>query len=288
MYHVFSEGDNVLFRENSDYIFFNNKLASASYSNRLQMLAESIMSTHFHTLLESGDEEAVNQFILKLRKSYSPYYSNKYGFSIGDYLKISKVEISGRESIVRELCYILKNPVHHYVSPFPFAYPYSSASYMFTESFLNSDFKRVLEKSTHTFADISCRQKIVLVGKDDVPEQWKINENGMILPSSYVNINRAQAFWNNNVKQFMYDMNKSQTDARKEIIDRDILDIRSSDISDIEMCKIIDDYSKECSRHSFHHLQPSELDNLLQMLHQQQKRRNNEQIRRCSWGENPK
>lgn len=281
MYHVFSEGDNVLFRENDDYIFFNNKLASANYSCHLQMMAESIMSTHFHSLLETPDEESVNQFILKLRKSYSPYYSNKYGYSIGNCLKISKSEIIGRESIMRELCYILKNPVHHYVALYPLSYPYSSASYMFMESYLNIDFRKTIDKGSSNVSDLGEKQKRHLIGKEPVPGNWQMNENGMILPSSYINIKRARAFWNNNIKQFMYDMNKGQTDARKELIDRDILDIRSSGISDIDMCKIINDYSKECGRKSFHHLEASEKNALLRILHQ--KTNNENQIRRCMW-----
>jgi len=57
MYHVFSEGENVLFRENSDYIFFNNKFAFSIYTYQLQALAETTMSTHFHSIVETADEK---------------------------------------------------------------------------------------------------------------------------------------------------------------------------------------------------------------------------------------
>ena len=57
MYHVFSEGENVLFRENSDYIFFNNKFAVSIYTYQLQALAETTMSTHFHSIVETAYEK---------------------------------------------------------------------------------------------------------------------------------------------------------------------------------------------------------------------------------------
>ena len=82
MYHVFSEGENVLFRENGDYVFFNNKFASSTFMYQLQVLAETTMSTHFHSIVESADEKTVDDSIFKLRKAYSLYYSAKYGFPL--------------------------------------------------------------------------------------------------------------------------------------------------------------------------------------------------------------
>lgn len=59
MYHVFSEGDNVLFRDDSDYTFFNNRFAVYCYKYRIQPLAETTMSTHIHSFLETPDEESI-------------------------------------------------------------------------------------------------------------------------------------------------------------------------------------------------------------------------------------
>lgn len=125
MFHVFSEGENVLFREDSDYIFFNNRFASSSYSLQLHPLAETTMSTHFHSLIETADQSVIDELFGKLRKSYSLYYAFKYGYSLENGFRIAKVEIDGRESITNELLYIMKNPIHHYVTSYPFEYPIS-------------------------------------------------------------------------------------------------------------------------------------------------------------------
>ncbi|HOO43076.1 MAG TPA: hypothetical protein PLQ82_15260 [Desulfobacteraceae bacterium] len=281
MYHVFSEGENVLFRENSDYIFFNNKFASSTYTYQLQDLAETTMSSHFHSLVETADEKAVDDVIFKLRKAYALYYSSKYGYSIGDSFRISKLEISGRESILKELIYIMKNPVHHYVTVYPLSYPFSSVAYIFIDSLMPPVFIDALNARTSKICELSFRQKKRLIGLDEVPDNWLVLDNNMILPSSYINTVRIRAFWNNNVKSFMYDINKNLTDARKEIISADNLDIRASGFSDIDVCRIIDDFSAQAGRKSFHFLNTHERNSIIRIL--KQKAVIEEQIRRCLW-----
>ncbi len=281
MYHVFSEGDKVLFRENGDYIFFNNKFASSTFMYQLQVLAETTMSTHFHSIVESADEKAVDDSIFKLRKAYSLYYSAKYGFSIGDTLKVSKIEVSGRESVLNELRYVMKNQVHHYVTTYPFAYPYSSVFYVFMDQLVPPVFIEILNEQTSKFCELNYRQKRHIAGVDKVPDNWMVLDNKMILPSSYINITRIRAFWGNNVKSFMFDINKNLTDTRKEIIMADNLDIRVAGYTDIEVCGFIDDFSAQCGRKSFHFLKTDERKLMIRNL--KQKTVNEEQIRRCLW-----
>ena len=281
MYHVFSEGENVLFRENGDYVFFNNKFASSIYTFQLQALAETTMSTHFHSMVETADEKVVDDLILKLRKAYSLYYSAKYGYPIGDFFKVSKLVISGRESVLNELRYIMKNQVHHYVASYPLAYPYSSVSYVFIDSLMPPVFIDALNARTSKIAELNYRQKRRMVGLDEVPDNWLVLDNNMILPSSYINTARVRTFWNNNVKSFMFDINKNQTDARKEIIQADNLDIRIAGYSDIDVCRIIDDFSAQAGRKSFHFLNNHERNSIVRIL--KQKTVNEEQIRRCLW-----
>lgn len=79
----------------------------------------------------------------------------------------------------------------------------------------------------------------------------------------------------------MFDINKNQTDARKEIIMADNLDIRVAGYTDIEVCRIIDDFSAQCSRKSFHFLETDERKLMIRNL--KQKTVNEEQIKRCLW-----
>lgn len=79
----------------------------------------------------------------------------------------------------------------------------------------------------------------------------------------------------------MFDINKNLTDARKEIISADNLDIRTSGLSDIDVCRIIDDFSAQANRQSFHFLNTHERNSIVRIL--KQKAVIEEQIRRCLW-----
>ena len=281
MYHVFNEGDNVLFRDNSDYIFFNNKFASSCYTYQLLPLAETTMSTHFHSLIEVADETVIEKFILKLKKAYSMYYAAKYGFTVGSSIKISKLEISGRESIMNELLYVMKNPVHHYVCAYPLEYPYSTAPYMFMEKLIPHHFAEIIKTNFMKFGELSTRQKRQLVGTDVIPDSWLIFNGCMIMPSSYLNLNKAKAFWNNNVKSFMFDMNRTSCDANRETISADVLDLRTSGMTDMEVCGIIDKFCSGTAAKSFHFFESHDRSHILNVL--TQKALPPEQIRRCLW-----
>ncbi len=94
-----------------------------------------------------------------------------------------------------------------------------------------------------------------------------------------INTVRVRNFWKNNVKSFMFDINKNQVDARKEIIQADNLDIRIAGYSDIDVCRIIDDFSAQAGRKSFHFLDNHERNFIIRIL--KQKAVNDEQICRC-------
>jgi hypothetical protein len=281
MYHVYSEGDNVLFRGDSDYTFFNNKFASSTFLYRLSPLAETTMSTHYHSLLEPADESAILDFKKKIKKSYSLYYENKYGKTLEDEFKIESLEIVGIDSIIQELIYIMKNPVHHYVTSYPFEYPYSSAPFLFMDRLMPPQIIESFMSRTVAFKDVSTRKRKQIVGRDTIPDNWRVTESGLILPSSYINQQRARAFWNNNVKSFMFDINKNQTDAKKETIQADILDLRTSGKNDIEVCKIVDDFATQAGKQSFHLLEPKELTAVIRSLKMKGISKN--QIARCLW-----
>ena len=281
LFHLFSNGDNVLFRTDVDYIHFNNKFAASSYACQLQPLAETTMSTHFHSVVEVTDDAAVDEFAFKLRKAYAMYYCAKYGQPLGNSFMISKVEIAGREAALNELLYVMKNPAHHYVTAEVLTYPYSSASCLFLEKMMPSLLFEGLVSRSVSAGNLSKRRMAQLLGRDTIPKDWRIYSNGLILPSSYINGKRARAFWNNNVKAFLYDINRNLTDARKEVIKADVLDLRSSGITDIEVCRIIDEHVSELGKRSFHYLDSDEKGKLARRL--ADKAATGEQIRRCLW-----
>lgn len=270
-----------MFREEADYIFFNNKFAASCYAFRIQPLALTTMSTHFHALVETSEEAILGVFCSKLKKSYALYYRFKYGYTLGDTFMIHIVGVVGVDSAKNEMLYVLKNPVHHYVASYPLAYPYSSVSYLFMDLLMPPSFIEAIRISTLSVGELTFRRKKQLVCMDQIPDDWRVMENNMILPLSYINTSRARAFWNNNVKAFMFDINKNQTDAKQEVIGADVLDLRCSGKTDSEVCRIIDAFAKESGHQSFHQINRHQTENLCRVLKQHAV--NESQMRRCLW-----
>lgn len=79
----------------------------------------------------------------------------------------------------------------------------------------------------------------------------------------------------------MFDINKNQTDAKKEIIQADTQDIRTSGMNDIDVCKVVDDFATQAGRQSFHFLEPKELTAIIRSL--KMKGISENQIARCLW-----
>ena len=129
--HIFSKGERVLFRDEEDYVSFNNKLAVESYMTRVGILGMSIMSTHFHCVVEYLDDEMLEVFKERIKMSYCISYARKYAGKISSCFNISNMPLEDVYSIRRALVYVLKNPVHHKVTSFALKYEFSTSSKIF-------------------------------------------------------------------------------------------------------------------------------------------------------------
>lgn len=256
-----------MFRTEDDYRFFNNKFATSCYAYQIQPLAQTTLSTHFHAIVETAEKTAVDDFLTKLRKAYAIKYVATYAPLPSNAFEISRLEISGIETVKNELLYVMKNPVHHYITSFPLEYPYSSVGYLFMDKLVSHQILEAFAQQTFPVTQLKSSHRKHLLGSDPVPNHWRLSKDQMILPCDYINQTRTRAFWGNNVKNFLYDINKNQMDAKKEIICADILDLRASSQSDIEVCQMIDRYtSEEAGVKSFHQLSRTSLNSLVRIL----------------------
>ena len=76
LYHLCVASHNeVLFRDESDFIAFTNLMALAVFKTNEELLADALMSTHSHLAVMSHDPAP---FIARLRHSYGRYFNYKY------------------------------------------------------------------------------------------------------------------------------------------------------------------------------------------------------------------
>ncbi|MCF0166999.1 MAG: hypothetical protein HUJ89_07635 [Bacteroidales bacterium] len=156
-YHLYSLGENVLFRGDEDYIFFNNKLAVSAYLNGVCVLAYAIMSSHFHIILKVSDVGIAERFVAVVKKQYAMHYHHRYRKANAMDIKVS-IDPVDYSAIVDKVTYVLKNPVHHYLKILPFEYRYSSIGAMFVRHILIPDAKSCYENSLKRVADLRSSQ----------------------------------------------------------------------------------------------------------------------------------
>ena len=131
-YHLcLSAGDEVMFRDLEDYNRGFNCFAVALYKTNSTGLVESFMSTHMHLLVQT---DSPKDFMMCLRIAYIMYFNKKYGHSgkLGEKLHFT-MEVVGYHHILAAMSYILRNALHHGVTPIPYAYPHCSANAIFMQ-----------------------------------------------------------------------------------------------------------------------------------------------------------
>lgn len=178
LYHAcYTSHNEILCRDNEDYERLLCRIAQTSINSGSPVLAYTIMSNHVHIILLS-DNPAV--FVKNLRQSYTRSFNKKYlrHGNLGEHGFFSS-EISTPDRIATAISYVLRNPVHHKVSPNPFSYPYSS---------INLYFRGRLE---NLFKDdnSSCKPlKGMFERHRKIHKDLSFSESGKLDPASFVEI----------------------------------------------------------------------------------------------------
>ena len=149
-YHIcLSAGEEVYCRSEDDYAHCFNCLALAVAATESNLMAESIMSTHFHECVRSSCPQDL--FHIQ-RYAYSRYFNEKYlrkGRLGEKYPFIA--EIDGLYHMLAALSYVLRNALHHGLAATPLEYRHSSARSFFRKD-LGFDNERVLLPESKQYA----------------------------------------------------------------------------------------------------------------------------------------
>ena len=177
-YHIcISSDDEVMFRDESDYNRGFNTFALALHKTDSTGLVEAHMSTHVHMLVQTSDPD---RFVEAYRMPYSKYFNNKYGRSgrLGERRHFA-LEIKGLYHLLAAISYTLRNPLHHGVSPIPYAYPHSSVNAVFQK-----------EMGKHPETDLIAPKSYYRhIGRNATyPDSYKMSSSGLFLRESVLDI----------------------------------------------------------------------------------------------------
>lgn len=181
-YHLcLSAGEEIMFRDLEDYHRGFNCFALALYKTGTTGLAEAFMSTHVHKLIQTASPD---DFMHVFRHSYSKYFNHKYQRTgrLGEKVHFT-MEVVGFNHMVAAASYVLRNPVHHGISPVPYAYHHSSA---------NAVFRKEMGKLPHSDL-LSPKSYYRYIGKGAVyPDTYKMNSSGVFLRESVLDISQME------------------------------------------------------------------------------------------------
>ena len=181
-YHIcISSDDEVMFRDGRDYNRGFNTFALALYKTDSTGLVEAHMSTHAHMLVQTSDPD---RFVEAYRMPYAKYFNNRYGRSgrLGERHHFI-LEIKGLHHLLAAISYTLRNPLHHGVSPIPYAYPHSS---------VNAIFQKEMGKCPGT--DLIARKSYYRhIGRNATyPDSYRMNSSGLFLRESVLDIAQVE------------------------------------------------------------------------------------------------
>lgn len=292
-WHSCSKGEIVIFRDSKDFNHFINQIAIGQHLFEISVLGYSIMSTHFHLFLKTNNEAQLNEFLGFIRRNYCIHFKRRYSQSISpEVFNISSKATEDFDIKRRQLSYVYRNPLGHMIVDSPLLYEFCSARYIFWEEMNSESAKSMIINGLKPVSKITSRLYRSMFSFNKVPDNWLIDTNEeCVWPCSFLATEEAKATWNNKIRLFINDLHKYYKpidgDSAKyssgidELSEGDKISLRCNRYSDIDVCKIIDEYSLERGYKSFTFLTHQDKDFLVRMLMTKYVPR--EQIKRCLW-----
>ncbi|MBR1576268.1 MAG: hypothetical protein IJ654_07465 [Bacteroidales bacterium] len=204
----------IWFRDEEDFKAGMNAVAVLSHLHPVRILAFILMSNHVHFLLECTHAEA-GAFINDFKRHHSRYMSCKYGIREmlrNNHADIARVFLS-EESPERAIAYIQMNCVAANICAHPSAYPWGTGSTFFNVK---------PEKGTPVSL-ISKRERIRLLhSKVGLPSDYRVGEEGYILPESYVQVRFVESLFRSPSRMNFFLQHSSKARRRLDSSDKSL------------------------------------------------------------------
>lgn len=215
-YHCASKGleDSLLFYSREHYIAGMNRVGFCHLKvPEVIIIAFVLMDNHVHFILHGTDEDC-KRFMACYKKLTGYYLATKHDTRLLDF-EYGCWLIPNKEKLMEKICYVLRNPMAAGINILPTNYLWGSGTLLFNDNQTESLF-HTIGGTTEYF-----RRKIFGT-KLEIPNDWLINDEGMIWPGSYVDGSRAEYVFGSMVN-FMFELNKKNEDlVNREMYGREI------------------------------------------------------------------
>lgn len=198
--------DKLWFREEEDFKVAMNYIAiEAACYPEVTILAFILMSNHLHFVIQ-GELEDVELFIIHFKHRYSIYCRRKYG--VKEFLRRNSWDIKTisqeEEGIERAVAYVQMNCVAANICSHPSQYPWGTGNAFFNQ----------YKTAGRYLASLSIRSRKRMLHSEEVllPEEWRICDDGYILPSEYVDVKSVESIFRtaNRMNYFLRNSSKAK------------------------------------------------------------------------------
>lgn len=249
--------DGLLCRNEEDYTRMVNCICLAALRTDTDLLAYSVMSSHVHICARTKCQE---EFMACMRYMFTRYFNNCHSRTgrLGE-MKHFVLELNGLYHTLAAISYVLRNPLHHGVAATPFAYRFSSVNAVFRTALGKTLPSSLPRKSMYRY----------LPDSFNLPDHVVMDESGLLIPDSVIDVADVEHLFVT-PRSFMYYMNRLSGKSWEDEQGKDasdsapitLLDIEKghniqemlaaehgkadyNTVSDIDVCKVIDNYLRD-------------------------------------------
>ena len=203
-FHVCTDGNQLpwMFQDTEDFRYAVNRLAVGTIVFDVSLLSYVLMDNHIHLVLRASMEQC-RQFVNSFKKIFGKWIRNKYGVSghLRD-LQTRIIPIRDEETLLDTIAYIDRNAIVAGYRFLPGEYLWGSARYMFKDRNLRScsSVRRISE-----FKSFELRELIKT--HEQLPLHWEVDEYGMIMPYSFIDIAFVQKIFVSPIK-YLYHLSR--------------------------------------------------------------------------------
>lgn len=180
--HIYSDGTNVsvLFQSREDFIFGMNLIAVTACQCSVVILTMQVMETHFH-LIAKGFPKNCDRFARSVALKLE-YFLTRTGrrFSVKGRIRVSNDPIATENELKTKFMYVYRNAISAGFSFAPWKYEWGPGDIYFVDH----DFIMMLGRRIGDLPVLTRRAMFHTAFK--LPEEWHCNEDGMLLPHSYI------------------------------------------------------------------------------------------------------
>ena len=181
-FHICSDGTrvSVLFELPEDKVYAMNLIAILAYRYHIRVYCAVVMDTHFH-LVAQGNAEDIEAFKIQMKRLLKMYFhSSGRDYLLEDGIWIEYEPIHDDIELMQKIIYDFRNPMDAGYPYLPEDYPWGVGRLFFHPA-PGEQGKRI--------GDLTARYRRELFQtRLEIPEDWRVDESGMILPRCYVDV----------------------------------------------------------------------------------------------------